>query len=407
MAILRGTGRVDQLGGTTQQDFMFGLGGNDILFGFKGSDRIYGGVGNDYLDGGIGKDRLIGGRGNDIYIVNTIGDRTIERGNQGNDTVQAFINWALGTNVENLILQDNAIRGRGNNLDNIIKGNTVNNILYGGNGADTLYGENGADKLYGGNGTDTVYGGNGADFLDGGSGVDTLVGGAGNDTYVLDNPQDKIAEENTKGIDTILLSISGGLQATWENLTLIGSAVEGFGNESNNIMVGNDLDNTLYGKGGADTLTGGAGDDNLLGDNGNDTLSGEIGLDVLLGSAGNDTLTGGSGADGFLFGDGQQVFTNAGFGIDQVTDFSVVVGDKIVLSQKTFGTNLVFASEVNDATATISSANIVFSRASKTLFYNPNGSASGFGAVGASGAFAVINIIDNTTLFTSSFLVVS
>jgi Ca2+-binding RTX toxin-like protein len=48
-------------------------------------------------------------------------------------------------------------------------------------------------------GDDTIYGNDGNDLLDGGSGADYLSGGAGNDTYVVDSPDDQIAENNGEG----------------------------------------------------------------------------------------------------------------------------------------------------------------------------------------------------------------
>jgi len=44
---------------------------------------------------------LIGGQGNDIYVVDNVGDRIIEKANQGSfDSVFASVSWKLGNNLE-------------------------------------------------------------------------------------------------------------------------------------------------------------------------------------------------------------------------------------------------------------------------------------------------------------------
>ena len=95
MAVKRGTALANTLIGTAVADQLYGLAGNDILKGLAG---------NDYLDGGVGKDLMYGGVGNDTYIVDNIGDRTIELLNQGLDNVRASITHTLAANVENLTL---------------------------------------------------------------------------------------------------------------------------------------------------------------------------------------------------------------------------------------------------------------------------------------------------------------
>ncbi|TMJ18730.1 MAG: hypothetical protein E6G92_02490 [Alphaproteobacteria bacterium] len=111
------------------------------------------GLGN-HLDGGLGADRMAGGLGNDFYVVDQSGDSVVELAGEGNDTVSSGISYALGDNVENLILTGSAANGTGNGLDNVLQGNGLANHLDGGAGADRLIGGDGTDWLTGGAGGD-------------------------------------------------------------------------------------------------------------------------------------------------------------------------------------------------------------------------------------------------------------
>jgi Ca2+-binding RTX toxin-like protein len=183
---------------------------------------------------------MIGGRGDDIYVVDNAGDVVTEVQNEGADTVQAGITYTLGANVENLTLTGAAaVNGTGNDGNNVLVGNSAANRLSGGAGDDTL---------------------------DGGAGADTLVGGQGNDTYGVDDAGDVVTESLNEGTDTVQAGITYTLGATVENLTLTGSAaINGTGNDGNNVLVGNSAANRLSGGAGDDTLDGGAGADTLIG----------------------------------------------------------------------------------------------------------------------------------------------
>ena len=161
--------------------------GNDKLYGGAGNDKLNGGDGHDRLDGGTGNDRMEGGRGNDVYIVDSAGDRVIERSGQGIDTVKSSVSFSLnGTHAEKLVLTGTAdINGTGNRLDNSLTGNAGDNALHGGSGHDILKGMAGNDRLDGGSGSDMLYGGAGNDVLKGGAGDDRLSGGSGDDTFVF------------------------------------------------------------------------------------------------------------------------------------------------------------------------------------------------------------------------------
>jgi len=170
-------------------------------------------------------------------------------------------------------------------------------------------------------------------------------------------------------------SVSATLAASIRNITLTGgAAINGSGNN---------LDNLITGNGAANELRGEAGDD---------SLDGKAGNDLLDGGAGRDVLTGGLGADRFRFA------TAAAFGTaqaDRITDFSRSEGDRIELSRSAFGlsavTTLSFQTVNNDAELTRalgSSSLLVQDLRDGSLFFNQNGTAAG---AGQGGVFAVVS----------------
>ena len=102
--------------------------------------------------------------------------------------------------------------------------------------------------------------------VNGGAGADTLIGGTGNDTYIVDNAGDVVVENAGEGVDQVNSSVTYTLSTNVENLTLTGSAaIDGTGNELDNVLIGNNDANTLIdgagnhvldGKGRADALIG-------------------------------------------------------------------------------------------------------------------------------------------------------
>lgn len=96
------------------------------------------------------------------------------------------------------------------------------------------------------------------------------------------------------------------LTANVEELRLTGAAVNGWGNDGDNVLYGNSANNTLSGGNGKDTLQGDKGHDFLYGEGGDDTLFGNEGNDYLAGGEGsNDVLYGGTGDDTLLGNDGE------------------------------------------------------------------------------------------------------
>jgi Ca2+-binding RTX toxin-like protein len=143
------------------------------------NNALTGNAGDNVLDGGAGNDTMVGGAGNDTYVVDSASDVVTEGANAGTDTVRSSINYALGTNVENLVLTGAGnLNGTGNTLNNTLAGNSGNNTLDGGTGNDTLYGGLGNDNLIGGAGDDVfIYAsGHGSDSVNGGTGswIDTI-----------------------------------------------------------------------------------------------------------------------------------------------------------------------------------------------------------------------------------------
>ena len=279
---------------------------------------------------GGGADVLIGGVGNDVFYVDNPGDQVIENANGGNDTVYSTVDFRLGANVENLILQGSAdLQAYSNSLSNTINGNSGSNILDGGGGADVLAGGGGNDVFYVDNpgdqvienanaGNDTVYstahlriganvenlilqgsadlqaygnslsntinGNSGSNILDGGGGADALTGGAGNDAYFVDNPGDQVIENANAGNDTVFFTTHFSLGANIENLVLQGNGnLQGYGNSLSNAIYGNSGSNILDGGGGADVLAGRAGNDVYFVDNPGDAV-------IENANEGNDTV---------------------------------------------------------------------------------------------------------------------
>jgi Ca2+-binding RTX toxin-like protein len=195
-----------------------------------------------------------------------------------------------------------------------------------------------------------------------------MEGGLGDDTYYRDNASDVITEVSGEGIDTVQSAIDTSLGANLENLTLVRNALQGTGNELDNVLTGNEFANTLIGLEGNDILDGGRGVDTLIGGIGDDTyyvdettevvtellgegvdsvystvnytlaanvenlylqgiaysgtgnelnnlIVGNLENNLLSGGAGNDTLQGGDGVDELYGGNGNDIL-DGGIGRD-------------------------------------------------------------------------------------------
>ncbi len=404
--ILDGGADNDSLYGDEGNDQLYGHTGDDILNSGTGNDTLYGGAHNDELIGGLGDDKLLGQKGNDVLYGNdgndilSGGEGTDElHGGNGNDELRGgsendLLMGGLGDDQLSGDEGDDVIHGELGS--DILNGGEGHDQMFGGDGIDMLVGEAGNDELFGGAGNDYLFGDQGNDYLDGGTGADLLVGGAGNDTYILNSLDDVIVEDANQGIDTLEASMSislidslEGSLVNIENLTLIGTAIEGTGNQFDNILIGNELNNILNGLAGSDTLMGGLGNDiyhvdnsqdvvtelsnegtdtivasvdftladnteNLMltgdaitgngnqlnniimGNEQNNILNGHDGDDELVGQAGDDTLNGGAGNDTIYGGLGDDLL-NGLSGADTLVggagdDFYVVdnINDQVI-----------------------------------------------------------------------------
>lgn len=316
----------------------------NMISGTDQADTLVGTSGNDTLDGRLGADTMTGGDGNDIYVVDSASDRVVESNTSTSqiDTVQASVSWALGANLENLVLTGvSDINGTGNERENFITGNAANNVLNGATGADTM------------------------------------TGGDGNDTYYVDNAGDSVVEISSNavsgGIDRVHSSLTAyTLSNNVEHLYVDRTgAANGTGNALDNTLFAGAGNNVLDGRDGIDTvsyesalsgvtvnlstsaqqntvssgldtlkyfenLTGSAYADSLSGNSaanvlnggaGNDTLVGGSGDDRLIGGAGTDNLSGGTGADTYAFG----ALSDMGVGAlrDVINGFKTTEGDHL------------------------------------------------------------------------------
>ncbi len=338
----------------------------DTLIGDGSNNELTGRGGNDTLDGAAGSDTAIYSGNRADYLATDLGGGNVRLADQragaadGIDDLAGieFVRFADGT-VPISALFGVTITGTAGN-DVISATRTVPGQPLPTDAGETLLGLGGNDRL------------------DGAGGADTMFGGAGNDSYTISDVGDIASEETNAGVDdggldSVSSAISFTLGSFIENLTLVGSAVEGGGNGIANRITGNALDNVLRGGGGNDNLNGGLGADTLFGGSGNDiyavdnegdlvseqtiagiddggldsvsssisyslgafvenlTLTGSTAIEatgndlanrltgnaannVLRGEAGNDALNGGLGADTMFGGAGNDSYTvdNAG-----------------------------------------------------------------------------------------------
>ena len=256
---------------------------------------------------------------------------------------------------------------------NVTDVNEGGGVINGTPGVDNLVGTNADDIINGLGGNDALTGNGGNDLLNGGAGNDTMKGGTGDDIYIVDSYFDQVIELSGQGSDTVRTSLPPYiLGSEVENLEFTGTSIfSGTGNASANRIVGRNNSDVLLGLGDADTLVGAGGVD---------VLNGGAANDRLLGGVGNDDLTGGTGADQFIF---DTVLGTSN--VDRVRDFSISVGDLVVLDNDVFaaltGLGTLQANEFRQRSGN-GAANtqgqdaddrIVFNTTTKGLYYDADG----------------------------------
>lgn len=351
------------------------------------NNTLAGNSGNNILNGGAGNDYMRGYGGDDTYVVGAAGDVTVEAVGGGTDTVQAWISWTLGANVERLLLYGSALNGYGNALNNTIAGTAGNNLI------------------------------------DGKGGNDYMAGYGGNDIYIVDSAGDVVAEAAGAGTDTVRAWVTYSLGANVERIELQGSAnINATGNALNNTLVGNSGNNILNGGAGSDYMVGYGGDDIYVVDSagdavveaaagGTDTVRSFINYtlganverlelqgtgningtgnalnNTIAGNAGNNKIAGGAGNDYIVTGAGNDIIVfntalNAANNVDNITDFSVP-NDTIQLENAIFTALgapgvLAAAAFTIGAAATTAAQRIIYNSTTGALSYDYDGNGGG------------------------------
>jgi Ca2+-binding RTX toxin-like protein len=440
--ILRANDGNDTLIGGAGNDTLESRAANNNLDGGEGDDRlsISSSTGNNTLNGGTGNDALSissstgnntldGGEGDDgLSISGSTGDNLLS-GGDGNDFVYL-------DNVNTSFLGNNTLNGGTGNDDLSIRGSKGDNLLSGGDGNDslniftayddsefsgnnTLEGGTGNDNLSisnstgnnllsGGDGNDTLtvgYGSTGDNLLDGGNGDDllsandsrgdnTLNGGAGDDRLNAQDSKGDNLLSGGDGNDFLDISDSGyNLPPTLGNNTLNGGAGDDTLNaqdsKGDNLLSGGDGNDYLdisenYKQSlalGDNTLNGGAGDDRLNAQEstGDNLLIGGDGNDILTGGNGNDSLYGGNGTDTFAFYDYEG-------GVNTIYDFNATNELIQVLPYSSLSEGLSIGSLQTSqftigTSATTSEELFIYNSATGALYFDKDGSATGFSQV--------------------------
>lgn len=191
---------------------------------------ITGTSGNDTLSGRGGEVTMTGGYGNDVYVVDSLGDKVVEYGNQGVDTVESSLSYTLGTYVENLVLTGSGgVWGVGSAWHNRMTGNDAGNSLKGMAGNDTLMGMGGNDVLRGGAGQDVLAGGTGADTFrfDGRGDVTWASSNLTKGTLKGDTITDFAAGVDKISFDDAAFALRAGAAVDGMNFAKIASAYNG------------------------------------------------------------------------------------------------------------------------------------------------------------------------------------
>jgi predicted extracellular nuclease len=178
-----------------------------------------------------------------------------------------------------------------------INGTDASEVIRALGGGDRVFGNGGNDQIFGGEGADTLQGGAGRNIINGGGGNDVIGGeavagvhivdgGAGFDYFIANSAGDTVVIDLNAGTVTGGYA-DGSTLASIEMLKAVRGnfAVEFYGDNAVNNLIGTDFADILSGGGGADRLTGGKGADALSGGAGADKFMfkpGEINGDMIL-----------------------------------------------------------------------------------------------------------------------------
>lgn len=242
-----------------------GQAGDNALRGLGGDDTLIGGAGDDSIAGGPGRDSVVGGAGADLFFLDG-------RGGSNADLVDDF---GRGGDADRIAVEADAVGLPAGALDpsRFVAGagftaarDAEQRLVY-----DTSTG-----RLY----LDADGQGGTAPVVLAQFGVDTHPLLSAADIVVVDLP--RLGGVGAR-IETVEAAESFTLPSRLRDadLRLLGSAVEGGGNDFENGILGNEGGNLLRGYAGRDTLAGGPGDDTLDGGAGNDRLFGGQGADLF------------------------------------------------------------------------------------------------------------------------------
>ncbi|MEH2372827.1 MAG: calcium-binding protein [Nostoc sp.] len=384
------------------------------ILGTAYDDNIVGSNGNDTLSGGTsGNDTIDGGKGNDLLSVDysnvPVGITTTFNANTNTGSITAGTNQVSYKNIERLNIlgtadDDNIVGSNGN--DTLSGGTSGNDTIDGGKGDDLLsintnvnggitttfnaatnigsitVGTNQVSyknierlDIRGTDYDDNIVGNSGNDTLSAGYGKDTIDGGKGDDVLLINYRSANGGITTTFNANTNTGSITGGTnQVSYKNIERLYI----WGTDSyDDKIVGNSGNDTIDGGNrGNDTIIGGAGNDHLSASySGNNTLYGDFGNDILISYSNNDTLYGGDGTDTFILYNHER-------GVDSLYDFNAT-NEVIQLFTYEFGGGLSSGSLQTSqftigTSATTSNQRFIYNSATGGLFFDQDGSASGF-----------------------------
>ncbi|OSI17298.1 calcium-binding protein [Neisseria dumasiana] len=161
-----------------------------------------------------------------------------------------------------------------------------------------------------------------------------MYGDESNNFFRVTHPGDRVIEKPNQGTDTVYSTVHYTLPQDVENLSLVGkTALNGFGNDAGNVIIGNENRNRLVGGGGRDYLYGNGGNDYLEGGSGADVMFGGNGHDVYQVDNRNDKIVefAGQGTD--------SVFSSTDYTLSEHIENLTLIGEKTVRATGNSGNN--------------------------------------------------------------------